>query len=162
MGVLFVRLFCTDSWLVNPVIYMTPHSRCSTVVCRSIENEKRIVTLWRCGAAWLLLLFCCSCLDAITSMKEIHGSSPWGAGKCIFFSFAPPRHFFLIFSPSCRVVLTCFAFLITTNTFATIFCIFNYNPGTFSDVDGHRQPSQVELDIAKHQATCVACTVVRA
>ena len=29
--------------------------------------------------------------------------------------------------------------------------------GTFSNVTGARQPSQIELDIAKHQATCVAC-----
>ncbi len=26
---------------------------------------------------------CCSCLDAITGMKEIHGSSPWGSGNCM-------------------------------------------------------------------------------
>jgi hypothetical protein len=27
--------------------------------------------------------------------------------------------------------------------------------GTYSSIDGSRQPSQLELDIAKHQATCV-------
>jgi hypothetical protein len=27
--------------------------------------------------------------------------------------------------------------------------------GTFANADGSRQPSQLELDVAKHQATCV-------
>jgi hypothetical protein len=30
-------------------------------------------------------------------------------------------------------------------------------PGTYSNTTGARQPSQLELDVAKHQATCVAC-----
>ena len=39
---------------------------------------------------------------------------------------------------------------------------FNHDSGTYSDIDGHRQPSQVELDIAKHQATCVGCSLATA
>ena len=73
--------------------------------------------------------------------------------------FSPPRVIFFNFLPymPSRVDLFCLS-----DHNQHIRYHFNYNPGTFSDVDGHRQPSQVELDIAKHQATCVACTVVRA
>ena len=37
---------------------------------------------------------------------------------------------------------------------------YGIESGTFSSVDGSRQPSQIELDIAKHQATCVGCDLV--
>jgi len=30
-----------------------------------------------------------------------------------------------------------------------------FDSGTYSGIDGSRQPSQIELDVAKHQATCV-------
>jgi hypothetical protein len=36
----------------------------------------------------------------------------------------------------------------------TIHIFFHINLGTYSNVDGSRQPSRIELDIAKHQATC--------
>ena len=30
-----------------------------------------------------------------------------------------------------------------------------FDSGTYAGTDGSRQPSQIELDVAKHQATCV-------
>ena len=79
-----------------------------------------------------------------------------GVQASAYLLFRPPPVIFFNFLPyiPSRVDLLCLS-----DHNQHIRYHFNYNPITFSDVDGRRQPSQVELDIAKHQATCVACAV---
>ena len=100
-------------------------------------------------------------------MKEVHGSSPWGAGACALlpslFSLeaytsliSPLRSNFRFDAvmPSRRALNLGYNHHICYH--------FNNDSGTYSDADGHRQPSQVELDIATHQATCVGCSLASA
>jgi hypothetical protein len=87
-------------------------------------------------------------------MEEIHGSSPWGAGATALrnlFQPVPPAHIL----DSCPQ--TCVAITNHILRHKTIDFLVFFNSGTFASVDGSRQPSRIELDIAKHQATCVGC-----
>ena len=100
-------------------------------------------------------------------MKEVHGSSPWGAGACALLPSLLSLEAYTSLNHSLRSNFRFEAVMPSRRSlnwgYNHHICYqFNNDSGTYSDADGHRQPSQVELDIATHQATCVPCSLASA